>query len=326
MRRLKILEINSEIGAGTRGASLGVEAMKVASLNAKSDFFYRYPTIKVPNRNDVLFGNTDQSHAKNIEALTEVYLNLMDTLQGVLEGGHMPIVLAGDHSSAAGTIAGIKRTYPGKRLGVIWIDAHTDLHSPYTTPSGNMHGMPLAIALGEDNKEKASNEVSGTTLERWEALKCLSGDCPMIQYRDLIFVGLRDTEEEEDHLIEKHNIKIFSVTEVRLKGVYQIVREINKYLSGCDLIYVSFDVDSLDCEYVSYGTGTPVPVGFSEGEMIFLLEELLLNEKVCCLEVVEINPTLDNKCNRMAETAFRILCKSVNILCPGGGYSGNIGG
>ena len=99
--------------------------------------------------------------------------------------------------------------YPDKKLGVIWIDAHADLHSPYTTPSGNMHGMPIACSIGEDNMEKAQNKLDDDTIEYWEKLKNLGGICPKINYSDLVYIALRDFEPAEDFLIKKHKVMLY---------------------------------------------------------------------------------------------------------------------
>ena len=314
MTKIKLIEVDSEIGAGTRGASLGIGAMKIASINSGSDYFAKYSSVQVENENQILFGNTEKSFAKNIKTIAQISKRISKSLKEVIKSKSFPIVLAGDHSNAAGTIAGIKSAHPKKRLGVIWVDAHADLHSPYTTPSGNVHGMPLAISLGEDNLDRQINKVPKATAKQWEKLKNTSGVSPNIKSSDLVFIGVRDTEEPEDYLMNKHNIKNVSVTEVRTKGINKIIKEINDYLKECDLIYISFDVDSMDCMYVSHGTGTPVPLGFTEGEVTKILLKLLENDKVCCFEVTEVNPTLDEKCNVMAETAFRVLEKATTLI------------
>ena len=314
MSPIQLIETNSEIGAGTRGASLGVKAMKFASIYSGSDYFNNYPMVTVPDNNHLLFKSTSAQNAKNIEGLIEVLTNLCNTVRDTLVGGKFPIVLAGDHSNAAGTIAGIKAAHPDKRLGVIWVDAHADLHSPFTSPSGNIHGMPLAISLGEDNMSHQHNEPSDQTVKLWNDLKEIGGMTPKINYEDIVFIGLRDTEIEEDHLITANNIKNYNVTETRAKGILKVVEEVNDYLSDCDMIYVSFDVDGMDPIFVSHGTGTPVPVGFSEIEARRLLRWLMTNENVCCLEFTEVNPILDDKGNRMAETALRILEKSTRTI------------
>ena len=189
---------------------------------------------------------------------------------------------------------------------MVWIDAHADLHSPYTTPSGNMHGMPLAIALGEDNLENRKNEPHPETVELWNSLKNYAGT-GKIQPEHLVFVGVRDTETPEDNLMVKLKLKNHKVDEVRRKGAKVIARDILKQLDSCDLIYVSFDVDSMDPAEVSFGTGTPVKHGLFPIEALDVMEVLVQSGKLCCLEFVEINHCLDNKQNKMAETALSVL-------------------
>lgn len=307
MAEIKIIENTSEIAAGTRGASLGVGALKVASLKADSDYFGRFERFKVDSDNNVLFEPTVFRTAKRIDALVNIYQSVADQVSFVLRNGDFPIVLAGDHASAGGTIAGIKQAYPQKRLGVIWIDAHADLHTPFTTPSGNLHGMPMATALNEDNREEQINEPLPETIEFWGKLKNMSGIAPKIKAEDIVYIGLRDMEEPEERYIERHHITVFTVDEVREKSTAGIARLIQDKLQSCDLIYVSFDVDSMDPELVSRGTGTPAPHGLSPKEASDLLDAFAGWSKTCCMEVVEINPCLDDKVNKMAETAFEIL-------------------
>lgn len=307
MSEIKIIENTSEIAAGTRGASLGVAALKVASLNADSDYFERFERFRVESENDVLFEPTIYRTAKRIDALVSIYQKVSDVVAHVLESGDFPLVLAGDHASAGGTIAGIKKAHPNKRLGVIWIDAHADLHTPYTTPSGNLHGMPLSTALNEDNIQEKVNEPMSETLEFWTSLKNIAGIAPKIKPEDLVFIGLRDLEKPEENYIEKNSIKVYEVADVRSTGIATIVQEIEAKLKPCDIIYVSFDVDSMDPEMVSRGTGTPAPDGLSPQEAGLFMEAFAKWKKTCCIEVVEINPCLDDKVNKMAETAFEII-------------------
>jgi arginase len=169
-----------------------------------------------------------------------------------------------------------------------------------------MHGMPLAIALGADNKANACNEPHPETIELWEQLKNYQ-NTPNIQPENLIFVGVRDTEKPEDNLMRDLNLVNHTVNEVRDKGAKQVARQLLKKLNHCDLIYISFDVDSMDPNEVSFGTGTPVKHGLFPIEALDIMEVLIQSEKVGCLEIVEINPCLDNKQNKMAETTFNIL-------------------
>ena len=236
-----------------------------------------------------------------------MYERVGAAVRDTLKDGKFPIILSGDHSTAGGSIAGVKMAYPDSRLGVIWIDAHADLHSPYTSPSGNMHGMPLATALAEDNIENKVNNLDYETIELWERLKNVGDISPKVEYPDLLFMTLRDFEEQEGYLLKQHRVKNYSTAEIRKTGVTKICREALKYLSQCDKIYITFDVDSLDPS-ISRGTGTPVKGGLNEREAADIILEFVQNEKICCLEFTEINPTLDSE-NVMAETVFEILQK-----------------
>ncbi|MFN5424739.1 MAG: arginase, partial [Bacteroidota bacterium] len=228
-------------------------------------------------------------------------------IQASLKAGHTPIVLSGDHSSALGTISGIKAAFPDKQLGVIWIDAHSDIHSPYTSPSGNIHGMPLAAALAEDNLSCQINYPEKSTIDLWERLKNIGCPGAKIVPDHLIYYGLRDFESAEDELITQKNIRVFTVAETREKTIADCVNTTKELLKNCDLVYISFDVDSMDCNAVSHGTGTPVPNGFFPEEIKELLSQLIHALPITCLEVAEINPLLDTKGNFMAETAFQLL-------------------
>lgn len=312
MRNIKIIEVRSEIGAGTRGASLGVDAIKVAALDFMSSFFVNFPTENLETENNLLYEPVKSPYAKRIAGIHTMYERVASSVEKTLKSGLFPLVLAGDHSTAGGTIAGIKMAKPKNRLGVIWIDAHADMHTPYTTPSGNMHGMPLATALNMDNKENQVHSPDAATIEIWDKLKNIGKIKPKIEPEDIVFIALRDYEKEEEFLLKKHNIKVIPVQEVRKKGVESVVRAALLHLSNCDDIYVSFDVDSLDSS-ISRGTGTPVSNGLREREAEDLLATFMQNHKICCFEVTEVNPTLDKE-NLMAEIAFNILQRCVNIL------------
>ncbi len=136
---------------------------------------------------------------------------------------------------------GIKAANPEKRLGVIWIDAHADLHTPFTTPSGNIHGMPLAMVAHLDNLDCQVNEPSQETLAYWGKIKRIGGAFPKIQPQDIVFISVRDTEDPENFLIKKHGIKNFSTQEVREKGIETVAAETLKILAECEQIYISFD-------------------------------------------------------------------------------------
>lgn len=304
----------SEITAGTRGASLGPLAILTAARTKKNTFFSQFPIQILPDRNSDLDTPTSTPFAKRIDGFIAVFENIESATRDAISQNKFPIVLAGDHGSAAGTIAGIKNANPEKRLGVIWIDAHADIHSPYTTPSGNIHGMPIAIALGEDNLHRQKNELDEHTAQCWNELKSNGGILPKIKSEDLIYVGVRDTEPEEDYLIQHLSITNFTVAQIREHGISSLIQQITQKLKDCDSWYISFDVDSMDPELTSYGTGTPVQSGISPEEAKAILVELSSNPKVVCIEFVEVNPCLDNKTNRMAEVAFELIEAVVGSL------------
>ena len=312
MKRIKLLEVRSELGAGTRGASMGIDALRVACLNKGSDYFRRFNAVVVPDLNHVLFDKNHFPFAKHIDSIHTVQKGIANAVEQTLRFGEFPLVLAGDHSSANATIAGIKAAYPAKTLGVIWIDAHADIHSPYTTPSGNVHGMPIAAALGEDNLAHQRNIPDAETEFFWRRLQNLGEPGPKLLPAHLVYVVVRDTEEEEDALIAELGIKWVKLPEIKSKGSRQLTREIYEHLRYCDLVYISFDVDSLDSSF-SIGTGTPVVDGLFLSEAENLCQDLLENERVICFEMVEINPTLDNG-NTMAKNAFNILEKATDAI------------
>ncbi|PWV48934.1 arginase [Chitinophaga sp. S165] len=312
MKNIKIIEVKSEIGAGTRGASLGVEAIKIAALDFMSNFFVHFPTEAIETENKLLFEPIESPYAKRIKGTLTLYERISKSVCETVKTNWFPVILSGDHSTAGATIAGLKMAHPKAKLGAIWIDAHADLHTPYTTPSGNMHGMPVAISIAEDNLECKVHDLDDNTIKTWEALKNIGNIAPKILPEDIVFISLRDYEKEEEHLIKSYGMKVISTNEVRRKGPEQIARSVFRYLSDCEYIYVSFDVDSLDAS-ISKGTGTPVTNGLREREVEDLISKFMQHRKICCFEITEVNPTLDKE-NLMAEIAFNILQRSVNVL------------
>jgi len=314
--KVKLIKNASEIGAGTRGSKLGLDAILIAAQNKKSATFNNREIIEIPNRNDTLWGEPDSRCAKRINFLKEVYTNSINILKPIFQSEEftkeeiLPVIIGGDHSIAAGHIAALKTSYPQAKIGVIWIDAHADLHSPYTTPSGNVHGMPLGLSIAEDNKSEQTNQVDLETLQTWEELKNLGGIAPKITPQDIVYIGLRDTEKPEDAIIEKNNIKVFRVDEVRTSGAKTVVEKVVEYYQNHDMIYISFDVDSIDSSVI-IGTGTPVSNGlfFQEVYDIIqgLLQSFLKQNKLAGFELVEVNPTLDKLGNQTAELSLEVL-------------------
>lgn len=304
---LKIIKNRSDIGAGTRGSDMGIDALEIAAINKENDFFNRHPFIDVPTHNETIYDKVNNTFAKRINFVVEQCQRLAEVTSMVLRQKHFPLIISGDHSSALGSLAGIKSAFPDKTLGAIWIDAHADLHSPLSSPSGNIHGMPLAAALGNDNTDYAVNTIDETTQTSWNQMKAMGGEEPKLRPEHLVYFGLRSTEEAEDRVLEAQGIRQFPVHEVRYRGLDTCVEEALERLADVDLIYITFDVDSLDCDLISKGTGTPVSRGFDPQEVIAVIQAVLATGKVCSLEVCEINPLLDEKGNKMAETAFEVI-------------------
>ena len=299
----------SELGAGTRGASLGPFAIQAASRTHGNSLFTEISWEVLPDLNHLLDRPIIYPLAKRIDGMQHVFQGVSKAVVSQLETNHFPFILAGDHASAGGTLHGLKAAFPDKRIGVVWIDAHADLHSPYTTPSGNLHGMPLATALGVDNLPCQRNHVDIETSLQWTQLKSNS-----VKFSDLIYVGVRSTEPEEDAVIEAEHITNITVEKVRSLGIQQVLEQISHQLKPCDVMYVSFDVDSMDPVETSFGTGTPVANGLTVQEAKSLLEGLCRSPKLVALEFVEVNPTLDEKKNKMAEVALELITHCTRTL------------
>jgi arginase len=312
--KIKIIKNRSDIGAGTRGSDMGIDAIEIAAINVNNNYFTQFDFEDVETENESIYNKVKNSFGKRIEHVFQQCTRVSNAVQRNLNDGIFPLVISGDHSSALGTISGIKATNPNKTLGVVYIDAHADIHSPYTSPSGNIHGMPLAAAMAEDNIDCKINTVTDETKEFWNKLKNIGTSEIKVKPENIVYFGVRDTEDAEVKQMEKLNIRNYKVAEIRYRGLDKCVNEAINKLANCDMIYVSFDVDSMDCDLISYGTGTPVSKGFDQYECIKIINGFLNTNKVVCLEFVEVNPLLDLKGNKMAETAFQILDEVTKTL------------
>jgi arginase len=328
-----LVEVDCDLGASKPGAGSGIELLKGAVQRQQelrrlsTRLIQEIETQQRPTARAAELGvDTATPHARHIETIARVMADAAELVAGTLTQGRFPIVLAGDHSTAAATIAGIRRAYPQERLGVIWIDAHADIHSPFTTPSGNMHGMPLAIAAAHDNLPEAINDPDAATRELWRQLQGLSGTAePALHLRDLIYVAVRDTEPAEQVTLAAHAIPVISTEQVRRAGAEAAASRCLEHLAEVDRIYVSFDVDALDST-VCKGTGTPVPGGLWAHEAQTILRRLLADSRVCCWEICEINPHLDDL-NTLAEVSLGIFQGGLETLaerfaCEGASHAG----
>jgi arginase len=226
--------------------------------------------------------------ARFLNEITATCRELADRVEHALELGRFPLVLGGDHAQAMGTIAGLSRFWRrrGKRVGVIWVDAHTDMNTPSTSPSGNIHGMPLASLLGFGAKE----------------LLAIAGDEPALDPRDVVIIGARDVDGEEAALVKETGVRVYTMSELDARGTAECVREAYARVTYATAgVHLSFDLDGVDPQDAP-GVGTPVPGGLSLRESHLVCEAAAASGRLLGMEMVELNPTLDhsNKTGRLA--------------------------
>lgn len=285
---LSIIGVPLDLGASRRGASLGPDAIRYAGLIPRLERIgYKVTDLGNLEVKKEEAYTVDKSNLKNLNVIKEVNENLCNEVDAVLKEGSFPVVIGGDHSMALGTIKGVLKNY--EKLGVIWFDAHGDINTSETSPSGNIHGMPVSALLGFGP----------------EALVEVGGEKVRLRKENLVYVGSRDLDEGERKILKEQGIKVFTMHEVDSMGIKAVMDEAIKILSeDTDGIHVSFDMDVLDPE-VAPGTGTKVPGGMSYREANLAMEMLAKTEKVVSLEIVEVNPLLDIV-NKTAEAAVII--------------------
>ena len=307
MENIGIITCPSELGAGTRGASLGPQALCINAAEQNYPLFEKYRTTTVPTGQVYPY----HAHTKSlsyINEFVELYEQIHKHFKKQLETYDKQLIFTGDHSSAAAFAGTLKDVHPDDHLGIIWIDAHGDLHTPYTTPSGNLHGMPVANLLGYNNEEnKVGDDPDSAVIEGWEKLKRLGKGriTPKITPRDIFFVDIRDLEKEEWDLVRQHKIDHTTPQFRKEQGLERVIEMVKNFAARFDHLYISFDVDSLD-ESLVKGTGTPVPDGLSLEEARLLLQEFWVLPNTKALEVTEINPLRDNE-NQVARYVNQLL-------------------
>jgi arginase len=304
VKNVEIITIESDFGAGKKGAKLGPQAFL---KNINSAWKSKIPITRVESNH--LFEEEPHpgNYAKNIQAILSVQEQAIAVITEVAQKGSFPWIISGDHSNGLAGISAYRELYPNNRLGVIWIDAHADLHTPFTSPSGNMHGMPLAAALGLSKKTLSKNEVDKTALMYWDALINLGNKklSPKLNPSEIVFLELRDLEVEEIDILKDLDILHYVPQERKEMGIAKVIAEVADHLKNCHHILISFDVDSLD-PTVSFGTGTPVPGGLLRQEAVELLVGLLKLPNLFAFEITEINPLLD-RITPMEEVAASLI-------------------
>jgi len=286
-----------DLGADRRGVDMGPSALRIADIDEKlialgytvvdeGDIEVRVPEVL----------SVGDPHLKYLPEITSACDKLARKVKRVLNQGAFPLVLGGDHSMAIGTIAGVSGYCKSakKRLGVIWIDAHSDINIPQTSPSGNIHGMPVAALIGLGSPELAA----------------VGGDFQKLDPTNVVMIGLRSVDEGERRLIRENGITAYTMYEVDRLGVHGVLEKTLDYLcERCDHIHVSFDLDSVDPS-VAMGVGTPVPGGLTYREAHLIMELIAERGALSSLEVAEVNPILDNV-NRSAQFAADLVASAM---------------
>ena len=281
-RKVTVIGVPLDLGAGRRGVDMGPSAFRVGGVDQK----LRELGHDVDDAGDVAVCIAETREAgdpklRYLKEIAEVCRELSDLVEGALERERVPVVLGGDHSIAIGTIAGVSRFHKKRdeKVGLVWFDAHGDANTPETTPSGNIHGMPLALSLG-----LGAPELVG-----------LAGHVPMIEGTRAAVVGLRDVDETEKANVHATGIGAFTMRDLDARGMRDVMElAIRRAANGTAGIHVSFDLDAMDPDWAP-GVGTPVPGGFTYREAHLAMEMLADTGKVVSVEMVEVNPILDRR-------------------------------
>ena len=293
-KKITFIGVPLDLGAGRRGVDMGPSAFRVADIHAR----VRSLGYEVADRGDidVFIQETHDPGDPRMKYLREIRQTcegVRDEVDAALAEGAMPVVLGGDHSIAMGTIAGVSRHFRQKdeRIGLIWFDAHGDMNTPETSPSGNIHGMPLAVALGIGEP----------------SLVGLAGDDgPMVEGARAAVVGLRDVDPAEKENIRESGIGAFTMRDIDERGMRAVMEEaIKRATSGTAGMHISFDLDGIDPDYAP-GVGTAAPGGLSYREAHLAMEMLYDTGKVLSAEFVEVNPILDHR-NTTAKLGVELL-------------------
>jgi arginase len=294
---VSIIGFPMDLGADRRGVDMGPSALRIAGLQAKLEAL----GYKVEDNGDIKIEIMERQKIKNaklkyIDEIIKTSKMLAEKVEKVLEKGSFPLCIGGDHSMALGTISGIA-SYCKKRklrLGVIWIDAHSDMNTDESSPSGNIHGMPLAALLGLG----------------YDELVNFLGFSPKLHPENCALIGIRSIDEAEKLNIKKFKVPIYTMNDIDKLGIHRIIAKVLKqFREKVDHIHISFDVDSVD-PLVAPGVGTPIPGGLSYREAHLLMETIAECGCMSSLEIAEVNPILDHK-NQSAVFTAELVASSM---------------
>lgn len=279
-QKIRILGVPMDLGQSRRGVDMGPSALRVAGLQARlKQLGYSVEdigNISVRQPEEQHYGD---KHAKYLTEIAETCQGLAETVERTLSEEMMPLILGGDHSIAAGSVAGVSSFFrkQSKRIGLIWLDAHGDVNTPDTSPSGNVHGMPLASVIGYGASE----------------LTELSGFKPKVEPQNVAMVGIRELDAKERQLVKKSGVHVFTMRDIDERGMRDVMAEALRFASDdTNGIAVSLDMDFLDPTEAP-GVGTPVRGGVTYREAHLALEMIADSRALASFELVEINPVVD---------------------------------
>jgi arginase len=291
-RKVAIIGAALDLGQGRRGVDMGPSAMRAAGLEER----IRSLGYEVRDDGNVASPEPEETavhdeRARFLPEILEICARIAGAVQEAVAGGETPLVLGGDHSVALGTLGGLAAAHGAG--GVLWIDAHSDINTPDTSPSGNVHGMPLAAALG----------LAGSAFEHH------AWPLPAVEARRVALLGVRQLDEGERALLRQAGVRVFSMSEIDRIGIERAVREALDRVAGGAFVHVSLDMDVLDPE-IAPGVGTPVRGGLTYREAHLALELVAESGLAGSLEVVEVNPILDRE-NTTAATAVELVASAL---------------
>jgi arginase len=285
------------LGASRRGVDMGPSALRLALLNARLESL-GYAVEDLGNVSVAQQENTPEGseNAKYLFQIAQTCGMLAESVERIVTAGKFPLVLGGDHSIAVGTVAGVSRAFRdrGEQVGVIWIDAHSDMNTPGTSPSGNIHGMPLACCLGQGPHD----------------LTHLFDYAPKVEPRNVVLIGLRDVDLSERGQVRQSGVTAFTMRDIDERGLKNVMTEAIQMASdGTAGFHLSFDMDVLDPDEAP-GVGTPVRGGVTYREAHLAMETICDSSRMVSMEVVEVNPVLD-VANRTALLAVELIMSAM---------------
>ncbi|MFS0576176.1 arginase [Sporosarcina sp. 179-K 3D1 HS] len=287
---ISLIGVPLDYGQSRRGVDMGPSAIRYAGAVARLEAIGH----RVNDEGNIYVGaaaSTEPSDnkLKNFEEVVQATTALAKKVEEVLEADRFPLVLGGDHSIAIGTLAGLATKY--RNLGVIWYDAHADMNTAETSPSGNIHGMPLAVSMGIGHEQLVNIGHAGQK----------------VKPENIVIIGARSVDPGERKLIKEKGVKVYTMHEIDRDGMTTVMTDAIAYLRSRDVdgVHLSLDLDGLDPLYTP-GVGTPVPGGISYRESHLAMEMLEDADIITSAEFVEVNPILDDK-NRTADVAVGLM-------------------